>query len=246
MRNIRLTLSYEGTHFSGWQYQPHDRTVQGAIEAALSTILAHDVRVTGSGRTDAGVHALEQTANFRTEARIECAAVKRALNALLPPDVRILDVGEVPDSFDSRRSAIRRVYRYLVYTGPVVSPFMRRYVWHLHAVLDVDAMRRAGSVLVGLHDFASFAGHDEENTSTMREVTSFCVDRLPGDIIRFEIGANAFLRHMVRAIIGTIVRVGRGRTTEIEFSDILTACDRNRAGMTAPPHGLYLVKVHYS
>ena len=245
MRNIRLILSYDGTCFSGWQYQPRDRTVQAVIEEALSVILAHPTRVTGSGRTDAGVHALGQSANFRTESRIECAALLKGLNSLLPADVRVLAAEQVADSFDARRSALLRVYRYLIYTGSVMSPFLSRYAWHLRAKLDGDAMRRAGLCLVGTHDFASFASSDEKSVSTIREITSFQVDETDGGLFCFEVAANAFLRHMVRAIIGTIVLVGKKTMSREEFSEILAARDRGRAGMTAPPEGLFLVEVRY-
>lgn len=245
MRNIRLILSYDGTDFSGWQYQPDERTVQGVIEKALGVILAGPVRIGGAGRTDAGVHALGQAAGFRTSSRIPCPGLFRGLNALLPPDVRILSVDEVPDSFDVRRSAILRLYRYLIYTGAVISPFMGRYAWHVTAPLDVDAMNRAGSLLIGTHDFASFASSPEETASTIREVSAFCVDETGDGVIRIEIAANAFLRHMVRSIVGTIVDVGRGKTGVEMFGEIITACDRGRAGTTAPPQGLFLVEVRY-
>jgi tRNA pseudouridine38-40 synthase len=245
MRNIRLTLSYDGTDFSGWQLQPDTRTVQGAVEEALAVILAGPVRIGGAGRTDAGVHALGQAANFRTASRIECRALNRGLNALLPPDVRVLSVDEVPDSFDARRSAVLRVYRYCIYTGLVMSPFLGRYAWHIPALLDADLMNRAGSRLVGTHDFASFASVGDETTSTVREVVSFIVEETGGAVIQIEIAANAFLRHMVRSIVGTIVEVGRGKMGAEEFNEIIEARDRARAGVTAPPQGLFLVEVRY-
>ena len=245
MRNIRLTLSYDGTDFSGWQYQPDARTVQGAVEEALGVILAGPVRIGGAGRTDAGVHALGQTAGFRTDSRIPCPALCRGLNALLAPDVRVLCADEVPDSFDVRRSAILRVYRYLIYTGSVMSPFMGRYAWHIPAPLSAEAMNRAGSQLVGTHDFASFASSPDETTSTVRQIVSFHVDETGGGVITIEIAANAFLRHMVRSIVGTIVDVGRGKMSVERFGEIIRARDRARAGVTAPPQGLFLVEVRY-
>ncbi len=244
MRNIRLILSYDGTDFSGWQYQPDARTVQGTVEEALGLMLAGPVRINGSGRTDAGVHALGQVANFRTDSRIECAALSRGLNALLAQDVRVLSVNEVDDSFDARRSAVLRTYRYLIYTGSVMSPFMARYVWHVPAELDGESMNRSGAFLVGTHDFASFACAGDETTSTVRDVVSFSVTQADG-ITRIEIAANAFLRHMVRSIVGTIVRAGKGQMSADEFGEIIRACDRSRAGMTAPPQGLFLVEVRY-
>lgn len=245
MRNIRLILSYDGTDFSGWQYQPDTRTVQGVVEEALGVILAGPVRISGSGRTDAGVHALGQAANFRTASGIECRALHRGLNALLSPDVRVLLVDEVPDSFDARRSAILRTYRYFIYTGSVMSPFLGRYAWHIPALLDGNIMNRSGSQLVGTHDFASFACSRDETTSTVREVVTFQVEETDGGVVQIEIAANAFLRHMVRSIVGTIVQVGRGEMGAEEFNEIIEACDRSRAGMTAPPQGLFLVEVRY-
>ena len=245
MRNIRLILSYDGTDFSGWQYQPDARTVQGVVEEALGVILAGPVRIGGSGRTDAGVHALGQAANFRTTSRIECRALHRGLNALLSPDVRVLLVDEVPDLFDARRSAILRTYRYLIYTGLVMSPFLDRYAWHIPAVLDRDIMNRSGSQLIGTHDFASFACGRDETMSTVREVVSFSVGQTGDGVIQIEIAANAFLRHMVRSIVGTIVQVGRGEMGSEDFKEIIRARDRSRAGMTAPPQGLFLVEVRY-
>jgi tRNA pseudouridine38-40 synthase len=244
MRNIRLILSYDGTDFSGWQYQPDARTVQGVVEQALGVILACPVRIGGAGRTDAGVHALGQAAAFRTESSLSCPALFRGLNALLPSDVRVLSADEVPDSFDARRSAILRVYRYLIYTGPVMSPFMSRYVWHIGAPLGAAAMDRAGSQLVGTQDFASFACSQDETTGTVRHIVSFRAEET-GGVIRIEIAANAFLRHMVRSIVGTVVEVGRGKMTVGQFGEIISAHDRGRAGMTAPPQGLYLVEVQY-
>jgi tRNA pseudouridine38-40 synthase len=244
MRNIRLILAYEGTHFSGWQYQPNDRTVQGTLEESLSVITARPTRVTGSGRTDAGVHALGQAVNFRTESCIECRALAKGLNSLLPADVRVLDADEVADSFDARRSAILRVYRYLIYTGPVVSPFLCRYAWHVPGSLDAPAMQRAGAHLVGTHDFASFASSGETGGTT-REVFSFRVEETDGGMIIVEVAANAFLRHMVRAVVGTIVDVGKGKISRDEFREVLAAKDRARAGVTAPPEGLFLVEVRY-
>jgi len=244
MRNIRLIVSYDGTDFSGWQYQPDARTVQGVVEQALGVILAGPVRIGGAGRTDAGVHALGQAAGFRTSSHIQCPDLFRGLNALLPADVRVLYVEEVPDSFDVRRSAILRIYRYLIFTGPVMSPFMCRYAWHIPAPLQTGAMNRAGSLLVGTRDFASFACSQDETTSTVRQVVSFRV-RETGGVIQIEIAANAFLRHMVRSIVGTIVDVGRGKTSVEDFGEIIGACDRGRAGTTAPPQGLYLVEVCY-
>ncbi len=265
MRNIKLTLSYDGTDFFGWQLQPNRRTVQGVVEDALKVILTGDVRIYGSGRTDAGVHSLGQIANFKTESRIELSGLKRGLNSLLPKDVRVLDLDEVPEEFDSRRWATSRIYRYIIIRCEVALPFARNYAWHIIDELDVEAMKRAGSKFVGTHDFSSFAGSEEakggggkgeegrNSVSKIREILNLSIRNgagsqglVPGEFIEITIEANAFLRHMVRNIVGTVVDIGRGKRDESEIIEILEAKDRSMAGATAPPSGLYLVEVKYS
>lgn len=261
MRNIRLILSYDGSDFFGWQLQPDKRTVQGVIEEALGVILEGSVRIYGSGRTDAGVHALGQVANFRTESKIELLGLKRGLNSLLPKDVRILDIGEAPEEFDSRRLATSRIYRYIIIRCEVALPFARNYAWHITDDLDVEEMRQAGSELIGTHDFSSFAGSEEikggeedgrNSKSKIREVLDLSIRNSaisqgasPGEFIEITVEANAFLRHMVRNIVGTVVDVGRGKMGAEKITDILEAKDRSVAGATAPPNGLYLVEVKY-
>ncbi len=245
MRNIKLTISYDGTHFYGWQMQSRERTVQGVIEDCLGIMLKGKVRITGSGRTDAKVHALAQVANFKTESGIDCGSFLRGLNSLLPGDVRITGVEDEEEGFNARRSALSRRYRYLIYNGKVPSPFLRNYAWSLFSRLDVDAVTGAGSMLLGSHDFSSFVGGKNETGSTVRDVKDFRAERLNGDFISIEIEANAFLRHMVRNIVGTLVDVGWGKIGSGEFGDILNARDRGAAGITASPQGLYLVEVRY-
>jgi tRNA pseudouridine38-40 synthase len=245
MRNVRLTISYEGTHFYGWQVQSEERTVQGLVEDRLGVMLKSRVRITGSGRTDTGVHALSQVANFRTSSEIGCDAFMRGLNSLLPGDVRITGVADVGEDFNARRSALSRRYRYLIYNGVVPSPFLRNFAWHIRNPLDVDAMGDAGAVLLGSHDFSSFVGGKNETESTVRNVIDFRAERSSGDIVTIDIEANAFLRHMVRNIVGTLVDVGRGKMGAGELREILGARDRGAAGITAPPQGLYLVEVIY-
>jgi tRNA pseudouridine38-40 synthase len=251
MRNIKLLLSYDGSNFFGWQVQKFERTIQGELEKALGKILSHEVRVTGSGRTDAGVHAVGQVANFRTAARIECEGLRRGLNSLLPKDVRVLAVSDMPDEFDARRSALSRMYRYLIWRGRVGLPFARHYTVECIDVLDVTAMEEAGSYLLGTHDFASFAGAGSDG-STIREMLSVSAKTHPmslftqsGEIIEITIEANAFLRHMVRNIVGTLMEVGRKKRKPDELLDILGAADRSHAGPTAPARGLYLMEVKY-
>jgi len=245
MRNIKLILSYDGTHFYGWQVQLKERTVQGVVEKCVNTMVDAKIRITGSGRTDAGVHALAQVANFRTESRIDCKSFMKGLNSLLPQDVRVTDVLEEGEDFDSRRSASSRRYRYLIFNGGVPSPFFRNYVWSVRSCLNTGAMQDVGEVLLGVHDFSSFVGRKNETDSTVREVLNFTVKRINEDFISIEIEANAFLRHMVRNIVGTLFDVGLGKMGLNEFLDVLDAQDRRAAGMTAPPQGLYLVEVKY-
>jgi len=245
MRNIKLILSYDGTHFYGWQVQPNKRTIQGVVEKCVNTMVDANTRITGSGRTDAKVHALAQVANFRTESQIDCKGFMKGLNSLLPQDVRVTDVLEEGEDFNSRRSATSRKYRYLIFNGGVPSPFIRNYVWSVRSYLNTDAMQDAGEALLGVHDFSSFVGGKNETSSTVREVLNFSVVRINEDFISIEIEANAFLRHMVRNIVGTLFDVGLGKMGLNEFLGVLNARDRRAAGITAPPQGLYLVEVMY-
>jgi tRNA pseudouridine38-40 synthase len=246
MRNIKLTLAYDGTHFYGWQVQPNKRTVQGVVEKCINTMVDAKTRITGSGRTDAGVHALAQVANFRTESRIDCKSFMKGLNSLLPQDVRVTDVLEEEEDFDSRRSATSRKYRYLIFNGEgVPSPFVRNYVWSVRSYLNTGAMQDVGEILLGVHDFSSFVGRKNETDSTVREVLNFTVVRIDEDFISIEIEANAFLRHMVRNVVGTLFEVGLGKMGPNEFLGVLNARDRRAAGITAPSQGLYLVEVKY-
>ena len=245
MRNIKLTLAYDGTYFYGWQVQLKKRTVQGIVEESINTMIDAKTRIMGSGRTDAKVHALAQIANFRTESRIDCKSFKKGLNSLLPQDVRVTDVLEERENFDARRSASSRRYRYLIFNGEVPSPFIRNYIWSVRNSLNTDAMQDVGEVLLGVHDFSSFVGGKNETNSTVREVFNFTVVRINKDYISIEIEANACLRHMVRNIVGTLFDVGLGKMGLNEFLDVLDARDRRAAGITAPPQGLYLVEVKY-
>ncbi|MBN1571693.1 MAG: tRNA pseudouridine(38-40) synthase TruA [Deltaproteobacteria bacterium] len=245
MRNVKLTLSYDGTHFYGWQIQSEGRTVQGVVEDCLGVMLKGKVRINGSGRTDTGVHALAQVANFRTSSDIECDGFMRGLNSLLSEDVRITGVDDEVDDFDARRSAVSRRYRYLIYNGKVPSPFLRNYAWHVKKQIDVDAVNEAGAALLESHDFSSFIGGKNETNTSVRDVIDFGAERLNGDFVSIEIEANAFLRHMVRNIVGTLMDVGWGKMGTGEFRDIINARDRGAAGITAPPQGLYLVEVTY-
>ena len=241
---IAIVLEYEGTDYHGWQVQPDRPTVQGALEAALATILGERVRIEAAGRTDAGVHARGQVAAFSTARAVDCALLQRSLNALCGPGIAAQRVGRVADDFDPRRDARSRRYEYRIRNAPWPSPFTRRHAWHVHRPLQVAAMERAAAALVGEHDFSSFQAADCDADNPVRRVLESALETTSEGIV-YRIGATAFLRHMVRNVVGTLVEVGWGERTPDEFFSLLAARDRTRAGATAPPHGLCLVSVEY-
>jgi tRNA pseudouridine38-40 synthase len=258
LRNLRLTLAYDGTALVGWQRQPSGRSVQGLLEEALARIEGTPVTVIGAGRTDAGVHAASQVANVWMAAALACDVLQRALNATLPPDVRVLAVEHAPDSFHARFGARAKTYHYCILNGAVVSPFLHRYVWHVPYALDVERMARAAAALEGQHDFASFQSSGSIVSSAIRRIERAVirVDRvhslpwLAGErtqerLLAFEITGSGFLRHMVRAMVGTLVEVGAGRLGQDAIPRILAARHRGRAGPTAPAAGLWLSEVRY-
>jgi tRNA pseudouridine38-40 synthase len=245
MRNIKLLLSYDGTDFCGWQRQPDRRTVQQTLEEALDRLTGVAPPTTASGRTDAGVHALGQVVHFYTASRHAPEVFVKALNALLPRDVRVLEAAEVPQAFHATLDAKAKLYRYVIDNGRVADPFQLRYSWHVYPPLDAEAMDRAAQVLKGRHDFHSFETHWPNRTSSVRTITQAAVRRL-GDSVRIEVEADGFLYNMVRAIAGTLVLVGSGRWPEARVAEALAAEDRSRAGPTAPPQGLFLVRVRYA
>jgi tRNA pseudouridine38-40 synthase len=253
MRTFKVTLSYDGTDFSGFQRQLNRRTVQAELEAALAPIEGAPVTVAGAGRTDAGVHALGQVASFKLSSSIAASALLRALNATLPEDVRVLAVDEMPDGFHARFSARSKAYRYRISNTPVLSPFQRRYAWHLSRKLDLPAMTAAARELVGEHDFSCFQAHARagarQTGATVRTITRSTWAEEPvsagGRLLTYEIAGSGFLKYMVRTVIGTLVEVGDGRRTPQSIGDLLRAGDRGSAGPTAPPAGLYLVRVDY-
>lgn len=244
-RNLKLTLEYDGTEFAGWQVQPDERTVQGVVEDAVADLTGETSRITGAGRTDAGVHALGQVASVAVALELPAERVREALNARLDPDVRVLDVEDVPESFHARFDAVSRSYFYLI--GATESPVWRRHRWFVRARLDLGAVREASAALSGEHDFSSFCIAGSEPDHHRCRVTGISVDWEPrfGGMMTVRIEANRFLRGMVRSILGTLVDVGRGRTSAADFRAILEARDRGAAGRTAPAHGLYLEEVRY-
>jgi len=241
---FRLVVEYDGSEFSGWQIQPGERTVQGELEASLQRFLGASIRVAAAGRTDAGVHASGQVVCFSTERELAAEAVRRALQALSPPDIGICSAEVVADTFDPRRSARRRVYEYRIWNRVTPSPFWRRYAWHLRCRLDDEAMGRAAAHLEGEHDFSSFRASGCDATGPVRRLFASRVERA-GDLLVYRVEATAFLRHMVRNIVGTLVEIGRGRRAAESVPELLACRDRTRAAATAPAHGLCLTRVDY-
>lgn len=243
-RNIRLLLAYDGTPFLGWQVQPQGPTIQSILEEALGRITGHETKVKGSGRTDAGVHALGQVANFRTVSRMSPESFVSALNGTLPPEIAALAADEVAPTFDAQFSAVEKTYRYRVFNSMVKSPFEQHRSWQVPVGINVDAMREAAAYLIGKKDFSSFRAVGCAASKPVRMMKNIIISK-EGAVITIELTADGFLRHMVRNIVGTLLGVGRGRFSTGDFATILDARDRTRAGIAAPPHGLYLVKVVY-
>ncbi len=241
---VRLTLEYDGTDYAGWQLQREQDSIQGRLEAALERVFSAPVRVRGAGRTDAGVHALGQVAAARIPRLFDAAELKRALNALLPSDIAVLDSAIVDDGFDPRRSAIRRVYEYRILNRPCRSAFDYRYAWLVGEALDLEAMNTAAAVFVGEHDFAGFRSLGSEERSTLRRVYASQWTRI-GDRLTYRVEAQSFLRHMVRTMVSAMAEVGRGRAHPGWTSELLAARDRARAPAPALAAGLFLTEVRY-
>lgn len=249
MRNIKLTIEYDGTDFNGWQIQAkRNRTVQGEIEKALQKILNKKTRICGSGRTDSGVHALGQVANFRTTATIPCDGLHRALNTYLPDDISILTAKEVPLTFHAQFNAKRKTYRYTILNRREPCAINRRYYTHINYQLNINRMRAAAKFLIGKHDFKCFVASNPakrgKKESTMRQIYRAEIKKHK-DFVVFEIESNGFLYKMVRNIIGTLIDIGVRNHPATAMHDILKSKNRTNAGDTAPPQGLCLYKVSY-
>ncbi|MBI1846657.1 MAG: tRNA pseudouridine(38-40) synthase TruA [Candidatus Rokubacteria bacterium] len=241
---MRLLLAYDGTAYHGWQSQPDGLTVQDRVLAAAQRVLGAGVRVTGASRTDAGVHALGQVASLATDRALAPEALARALNALLPDDVRVLAAREAAPGWSARRSATGKRYLYLIDNAPVASPLLRRWAWHVPGALDVAAMRRGLAALRGAHDFSAFCAAPGLDTTPGCTLRSAHVVRRRHRVAVL-LGADRFLHHMVRNLVGSAVLVGRGRRPPGWLPEVLASRDRRRAGPTAPAHGLTLVRVTY-
>jgi tRNA pseudouridine38-40 synthase len=243
-RRYKVVVEYDGTDFAGWQRQPGQRTVQGVLEEGIREMTGESVFVRAAGRTDAGVHADGQVATFDLELNIPPHGFLRGLNSILPADVALVDVALAAPDFDARFSARGKVYRYTVWAHFVRSPLHARRTWHVRQPLDLEAIRAAAAGLVGEHDFRAFRASDCERRTTRRIVRRIEVDR-QGARLTIEVEATAFLKNMVRILVGTLIDVGRGRLTPEAVSRMLETGDRAAGGMTAPPQGLTLLRVIY-
>jgi tRNA pseudouridine38-40 synthase len=249
MRNFKIILAYDGTEFCGWQVQPYAPSIQATLASAIGRVTGEKVLPQGSGRTDAGVHALGQVASFSLASAIPAANLVIALNDVLPPSIRALDCNQVAEGFHARKSAKAKTYRYRMYRREICPPLLARYVWHYPYPLDFEAMKEAAVLVEGEHDFTSFAAVDperrkQEKISNLRTVFSSRLSAAEGEFV-YEIRGNGFLHHMVRNLMGTFLLVGKKTIRPGEMSRILEKRKRSAAGATAPACGLYLVSVEY-
>lgn len=245
MRNFKLVLQYEGTRYQGWQRQEStDNTIQGKLERLLTKMCGHSIAVQGSGRTDAGVHALAQTANFHADTDMEPAEILEYMNRYLPEDIAVLSVEEVPERFHSRLNAKGKVYRYQIINSKVPSVFDRRYSYRLEDSLDVEAMRQAAKYLTGTYDFKSFTSAKRGKKSTVRTITAIEIAK-EGDKLSITYSGDGFLYHMARILTGTLIEVGLRRKEPEDMERILMARDRECAGYLVPAEGLTLISVQY-
>jgi tRNA pseudouridine38-40 synthase len=244
MRTLKITLAYDGTRFVGWQRQADGESIQGLLEDALARLEGGPVTAHGAGRTDAGVHALGQVASARVTCAHDARTLTKALNAHLPADVRVVSVEDADEAFHARFSASGKTYRYQIRNTAIADPFDRAFVWHLPEPLSLDAMAGAAALLVGMHDFGAFRSAGSEVSTSVRTVRRSAWRNNAG-LLTYEISGDGFLRHMVRAVVGTLVEVGRGWRQPDEIPALLTGAARSQAGATAPPQGLFLVSVDY-
>lgn len=244
MTTVKLIVEYDGTAYAGWQRQPDQPTIQEALETAVRDLTQIKVSIVGAGRTDAGVHALGQVASFRIDKDWTPREWLKGMNARLPEDIAVRSADIMPDGFHARYAASGKLYEYRILNRPARSAVDRRYIWHLHKTLDVEAMQRAASLLAGSRDFSSFEGSLTDNEDPVCDLQRLSIDR-DGDVIRIQAYADRFLKHMVRTMVGTLVEVGHRQRNAEEIPAILAAQNRTKAGRTAPAHGLFLLHVDY-
>ena len=245
VRNFKIIIEYDGRRYCGWQRQNHDPTIQETIEQALRKMTGQHISVVGSGRTDAGVHAYGQVANFKCETKLKSKDFRGGLNSLTPDDIVVLKCKEVEDGFHARYDVKSKVYIYKLLNRIHPAAIDRQYAWYIRTELNPETMRTAISHLIGKHDFKAFEGAGSPRSHTTRSVMSANLYRQDVNYLIFEIEADGFLRFMVRNIVGTLVEVGKGKITDHEFKRILDSKDRSQAGVTAPAHGLFLKTVNY-
>ena len=244
-RNIRLTVSYDGTAYNGFQRQnPPQVAVQNVLEEKLAAVCGDSVELAASGRTDSGVHAMGQVVNFFTDGTIPLDRLPRAVNSILPPDIVVLDAAEADRDFSARHSAKSKIYIYRILQGYIPDPFARNYSWNIHKELDTESMKECLRMIEGTHDFSAFRAAGGPPVSPVRTIYEASLEK-KGRIVELKCFANGFLYHMVRNLVGTLANVGMGRTSVQRFGEIMASLDRNQAGATAPAQGLYLYKVNY-
>jgi tRNA pseudouridine38-40 synthase len=245
LKNFKITIEYDGTDYHGWQRQADDRTIQGEIEKALMTMTGNKVILTGSGRTDAGVHAFGQAANFHCRTALDPDVFQKALNSLLPKDIVITGCTQVSVKFHARYDVKSKSYHYRILNRDLPAAIFRQYAWYIRKRLNLDAMASSLRYIIGTHDFKAFEGTGSPRANTIRSVMHADLEKMDDGYLIFKIQGNGFLRFMVRNIVGTLVDVGLGKITPNDFNNILLSKDRNLAGVTAPAHGLFLMQVTY-
>ena len=245
MRNIKLILEYEGTNYHGWQVQPEVTTIQGTIQDNIKKILGEDITLTAAGRTDSGVHAFQQVCNFETDSSIPALAIMNGLNSHLPGDIVAKYCQDVDSDFHARRNVSSKTYKYLLISRNFPSSIYRNFSWALYYKLDLEAMAEAAGLFLGEKDFSSFRASGCGARHAIRSIDQFSIDTASDGFINLEVKGKAFLRHMVRIMVGTLVDLGRGKISISELKEIIEAKDRTLAGQTAPPQGLFLKEVTY-
>ena len=245
MRNLKIVVEYDGAGYHGWQRQRDLTTVQQVLEDVVCRITRERVVIFGSGRTDAGVHALRQTAHFKTSSSISAPNLLAGINSLLPDDVVVKELQEVAEYFHARFDVKSKVYMYQIFNGPTRSAMYRRYAWYVRTPLDLIEMRKGLAVLKGRHDFTAFCGKKVGDSNCIRTIIDVRLEKNTSGVISIYLEADGFLRYMVRSVVGTLVELGRGKRTPEELLNVLLAKERKSVGMTAPPQGLFLVEVKY-